>query len=187
MPTIFGTITADELKQLWTFSLPYSRSSWLLADVFYRRVTVPPLNILGLPSGGVLALLLASFVYLTALVFAARPFYRPHLSYGSPPLAIRSGLLAFVCIPLFIALTGKVDLVIMLTDISYEKLDVLHQWVACFGFGLSIAHTILSLVASYQDGGYVRVKLEFYAKGVAGKNEVSGSYPRPSTYKTHTV
>jgi Ferric reductase like transmembrane component len=187
MPTISGTITADELKQLWMFSLPYSRSSWLLADVFYRRVTMPPLDMLGLPSGGVLALLLASFVFLTALVFAARPFYRPHLGYGSPPLAIRSGLLAFACIPLFIALTGKVDLVTMLTGISHEKLDVLHQWVACFGFGLSIAHMIPFLVASYQDEGYARVKSEFYAKGVAGKNEVSGSYPRPSTYKTHTA
>ena len=140
MPTISGTITADELKQLWMFSFPYSRSSWLLADVFYRRVTMPPLGMLGLPSGGVLALLLASFVFLTALVFAARPFYRLHLGYGSPPLAIRSGLLAFACIQLFIALTGKVDLVTMLTGISYEKLDVLHQWVACFGFGPNIAH-----------------------------------------------
>ena len=187
MLTISGTITADELKQLWMFSLPYSRSSWLLADAFYRRVTMPPLGMLSLPSGGVLALLLASFVFLTALVFAARPFYRLHLGYGSPPLAIRSGLLAFACIPLFIALTGKVDLVTMLTGISYEKLDVLHQWVACFGFGPNIAHTIPFLVASCQDGGYARAKSELYAKGVAGKNEVSGSYPGPSTYKTHTA
>lgn len=154
--------------------------------MFYWRVTVLPLNILGLPSGGVLALLLASFVFLTALVFAARPFYRPHLSYGSPPLAIRSGLLAFACIPLFIALAGEASLVAMLTSISHEKLNVLHRWVAYFGFGLSIAHTIPFFVASYQ-GGYARVKLEVYAKGVAGKNEVSGSYLGLSIYKTHTA
>ena len=43
--------------------------------VFYRRVTVPPLNILSLSSSCVLALLLASFAFLTALVFAVRPFY----------------------------------------------------------------------------------------------------------------
>ena len=180
-------ITADELKQLWTFGLPYSRSSCLLADVFYRRVTVPPLSMLGLPSGGVLALLLASFVFLTALVFAARPFYRPHLGYGSPPLAIRSGLLIFAYIPLFITSTSKANLVTMLKGISHEKLNVLHRWVAYFSFGLSIAHTIPIFVASYQDRGYARVKSEFYAKGVVGKNEVSGSYPRPSTYKTHCV
>lgn len=140
---------------------------------------MPPLDMLGLLSGGVLALLLASFVFLTALVFAARPFYRPHLGYGSPPLAIRSGLLAFACIPLFIALTGKMDLVTMLTGISYEKLDVLHQWAACFGFGLSIAHTIPFLVASYQDEGYARVKSDFYAKGVAGKTSTAAFHPLP--------
>lgn len=93
--------------------------------MFYWRVTVPPLDMLGPPSGGVLALLLASFVFLTALVFAARPFYRPHLGYGSPPSATRSELLAFACIPLFIALAGKVDLVAMLTSINHEKLNVL--------------------------------------------------------------
>lgn len=135
--------------------------------MFYWHVTVPLLEKLGLLSSGVLELLLATFVFLTMLAFAARPFYRPHLGYGSPPLAIWSGLLAFACIPLFIALAGKANLVIVC--ISHDKLNVLRRWIAYFNFGCSIVHTIPFFVASNRDGGYAGVKSEFYTKGVTVK------------------
>jgi len=98
--------------------------------ISYRRINAKALKWLGLLPFGVLALLMMTLTVVTCLVFAARPYYRPQFGFGCPPIAIRCGLMAFACIPTLIALAGKANIVTLLTGISHEKLNVLHQWVA---------------------------------------------------------
>ena len=134
--------------------------------IAYKRIDIVPREFLETPSIGMLAFFLASCIILAAYVFATRPYYRPHLGYGSPPIAIRSGLMAFACIPILTALAGKANIVTLLTGISHEKLNIVHQFVAWVSLVLSAIHTIPFFLASYQDegaGGYKRVKKEFYS------------------------
>ncbi|KAF6791645.1 ferric reductase [Colletotrichum sojae] len=101
-------------------------------------------------------------------------------SFGSPPIAIRTGLRAFACVPILVALAGKANIITLLTGISYEKLNVVHQWVSWMSFALSLIHAIPFFVASVQDkgdGGYARVVSEFYRYGNGAMTEYSGVPP----------
>jgi len=151
--------------------------------ISYRRITSQPFDKLGLPSCGMLIFLLTTLLFLSILVFAVRPYYRYTLDFGSPPIAIRTGLMAFACMPILVALSGKANLVTLLTGISHEKLNVVHRWVAWMSFGLSIAHTIPFFVASDQAGGSAKVRKEFYANAMRGSNEVSLKFPSRDKYE----
>jgi hypothetical protein len=136
--------------------------------VFYRRLHAKgPVRFLdATPNVGTLSFLLITLIFLIGLTFAARPYYREHLGYGSPPIAIRTGLMAFACVPVLVALGGKANIVTLFTGISHEKLNVIHRWVAWMSFGLSLIHSIPFFIASVQDegnGGTNRLKSEFYA------------------------
>ena len=141
--------------------------------VFYRRSKI--LSYLMAPSAGIGAFVLVAIIFLLGLTFAARPYYRMHLGYGSPPIAIRTGLMATACTPILVALAGKANIVSFLTGISHERLNVLHRWVAWMSFVLSLVHAIPFFIASYRDegdGGFQRVQREFYYNPLAGCNEV---------------
>ena len=131
----------------------------------YRRFNGSFGDKLGLPSFGILAFLLITVLFLFVLTFAVRPYYRQHRGYGSPPLAIRTGLMAASLTPLLIALSGKANLVTLLTGLSHEKLNIFHRWVGWFVFGLSVAHTIPFIVAPLHDGGYSALHKQFYKPG----------------------
>ena len=127
--------------------------------ISYRRLRP---SSLGLPSVGLLIFLVVGVAVLFAMAFAIRPYYREHRGYGSPPLAIRTGLMAAALTPLLIALGGKVNLITMMTGIGYEKLNVIHRWVGWMVLGLSIAHTVPFIVAPLKDGGYEALHHQFY-------------------------
>ncbi|KIW03466.1 uncharacterized protein PV09_05235 [Verruconis gallopava] len=130
--------------------------------VSYRRISGRVGVYLGLPSIGVLILILVSFIVATAMSFTQRPYYRGSRLYGSPPLGVRAGLMAAALIPLIIALGGKVNLVTMLTGIGHEKLNALHRWVGWIMFFLSTVHAIPFFVQESKEG---LLRKKFYAQG----------------------
>ena len=67
--------------------------------------------------------------------------------------------------PLLIALSGKANLVTLLTGLGHEKLNIFHCWVGWSMFGLSVAHTIPFIVAPLHDGGYSALHEQFYKPG----------------------
>lgn len=76
----------------------------------YRRVPGKIGSFLGLPSFGVLFIILVATVASTAMVFAQGYYYRERRGYGSPPIGVRAGLMSAALIPLLVALSGKVSL-----------------------------------------------------------------------------
>jgi hypothetical protein len=102
----------------------------------------------------VLALLFTSVLFLSLLTFVIRPYYRVHEGYGSPPIAIRTGLMAFACNPILGALAGKANVVTLLTGISHGKLNVVHRWVGWMTLALSLLHIIPFIVAPLRDREY---------------------------------
>ena len=85
----------------------------------------------------VLALLLG-ILYCTV----PQPLFWDSISYGSPPLAIRSGMMAVALMPWIVALATKANLISMVTGISHERLNVLHRYAAYICLVLSILHTV---------------------------------------------
>jgi hypothetical protein len=138
----------------------------------YRRIPGRSFQMLELPAMGVLALLLLTVVFLAGLVFAARPYYRQHNGYGSPPIAIRSGLIAYACTPIMIALAGKANIITLLTGMSHEKLNVIHRWVGWIILVLSLIHAIPFFYAPLHDVGYTTLDFEFYGYGLGGATMV---------------
>ena len=76
------------------------------------------------------------------------------------------------------ALSGKANILTLLTGISHEKLNVVHRWVAWMSFGLALAHTVPYFLQSNWDGSFyhvsgdANVKTQFYAYGTRGGSEV---------------
>ncbi|KAF2720024.1 hypothetical protein K431DRAFT_227481 [Polychaeton citri CBS 116435] len=148
--------------------------------LFYRRFDRRPGRLISIPQAGTLLLLLITIVYVLALTFTEYPYYREFFQWGSPPLAIRTGLMAFACLPIMVALPGKANVLTLLTGYGHEKLNIIHQWVAWISFTLSLIHTIPFFVASVQErgnGGFARVKLEFYRNNGGPMTEFSGVPP----------
>lgn len=133
--------------------------------VSYRRMPGKLSDMLGMPTAGITILILLFTLYCFILSFAVRPYYRAHRGYGSPPLAIRTGLMAIALTPWIVALSGKANLITMLTGIGHEKLNVMHRWIGRICLGLSVVHTIPFIVAPLRDGGYAALNKQFYKPG----------------------
>ena len=131
----------------------------------YRRCSGKLFDWLGLPSYGLLTAFLLLALFLTVLTFAVRPYYRQFRGFGSPPLAIRTGLMATACTPILLALAGKANIITLLAGIGHEKLNVIHRWVAWMCFGLSLAHALPFIVAPLKEGGYPALHEQFYSPG----------------------
>lgn len=73
--------------------------------------------------------------------------------------------MAVALTPLIFALSGKANLITMLTGVGHEKLNIVHRWVGWITFGLSVAHTIPFIVAPLKDGGYKALHKQYYKPG----------------------
>lgn len=111
--------------------------------IFYRPL--PTLRIwnlrIGFPSLGVTAIVFAALVFVTLYCFVPKPLYYASIYYGSPPLAIRAGMIAVAMIPWIVALSTKANFISMLTGIGHERLNVVHRWGGYLCLFLSLVHT----------------------------------------------
>jgi hypothetical protein len=73
--------------------------------------------------------------------------------------------MATALIPLIIALSGKVNIISLLTGTGHEKLNVFHRYVGWIMFALSTVHTIPFFWQLQHEGGFAYVKRKFYAPG----------------------
>ncbi|CBX92981.1 hypothetical protein IAQ61_008715 [Plenodomus lingam] len=100
----------------------------------WRPIVFPSLSVIVV----VLLALLVGVLYCTV----PQPLFWDSIAYGSPPLAVRSGMMAVALLPWIIALATKANLISMVTGISHERLNVLHRWAAYICLILSILHTV---------------------------------------------
>lgn len=123
---------------------PFNNAIAFLRWVFYRPI--PVLSIwrfqIVFPSLGVSVIVLAALTFVTLYCFVPRPLYYASITYGSPPLAIRAGMIAVSMIPWLVALSTKANFISMITGISHERLNVLHRWGGYVCLFLSLIHTI---------------------------------------------
>lgn len=126
------------------------------------------------PSIGTILIVSTATTFVILYCFVPQPLYYPSIAFGSPPLAIRAGMLAVAMMPWIVALSMKANFITMITGIGHERLNVLHRWGAYICLFLSLVHTIPFYVTPIWDqGGLVIFKNYFqgqtyiYGTGIA--------------------
>lgn len=100
----------------------------------FRAIVFPPLSVLFIGFAGVAFSLLYTFV--------PQPLFWQSIEYGSPPVAIRSGMMAVALLPWVVATAMKANIISVITGIGHERLNVLHRWGAYLMLLLSLIHTV---------------------------------------------
>lgn len=95
----------------------------------------------------------AFFISLIVWVLAIKPYYRATSDDGSPPLAIRTCMVAMALFPFIFACALKVNPISMLTGISHARLQVYHRGLAFTMFVMSLIHAIPFLYQAGAEGG----------------------------------
>ncbi|OTB00853.1 hypothetical protein M426DRAFT_323967 [Hypoxylon sp. CI-4A] len=131
----------------------------------YRHLKGRVADYFAFPSLGSLVFIAATSLFLLLMTFLVHPYYRGRRGYGSPPLAVRTGLMAQALTPIIVALAGKVNFITMLTGISHEKLNIFHRWVSYMALFLSIVHTVPFIVQPLRDGGPAALRKQYYKPG----------------------
>jgi hypothetical protein len=114
--------------------------------VFYRPM--PEIRLrkgwrsIGFPPLGVIVIVFAGLSFSILYTFVPQPLFWDSIQFGSPPVAIRSGMLAVALIPWIVAAAMKANLISFVTGIGHERLNVLHRWGAYLCLVLSLIHTI---------------------------------------------
>jgi ferric-chelate reductase len=99
----------------------------------FRSVTYPQVspiqhsNIFRLPPFGIVILILVYVGFVLGLEFVSQNV--PGLQHRQA-IGVRAGWLTTTQLPLLILLAGKANLIGFFTGVTYERLNVLHRWVA---------------------------------------------------------
>ncbi|KAK5129055.1 hypothetical protein LTR85_000388 [Meristemomyces frigidus] len=117
------------------------------------------------PSIGVITIVLAALVFVVLYCFVPQPLYWQSIRYGSPPVAVRAGMIAIAMMPWIVALGMKANFISMITGIGHERLNVLHRWLAYLFLLLSLIHTVPFYITPVWDKGGVRVFKTLFQQG----------------------
>jgi hypothetical protein len=131
-----------------------------IREIQYRKGWRP----LTFPSLGVCMIVAAAFTLGVLYSCLPQPLFWESIAYGSPPIAIRSGMLAVALVPWIIGLSMKANLITMVTGIGHERLNVLHRWGAYLCLALSIIHTVPFYVTPVWEKGARHVFDSFFAQ-----------------------
>lgn len=118
------------------------------------------------PSLSVIVIVFLAFAVGLLYCCLPQPLFWKSIAYGSPPLAVRSGMMAVALLPWIVALSMKANLITMVTGISHERLNVLHRWAAYLCLVLSILHTVPFYVTPIWEKGARRVFESFFQQSV---------------------
>ncbi|KAI1101023.1 ferric reductase like transmembrane component [Jackrogersella minutella] len=115
-----------------------------------------------------LAVLFIGFIalaFVALYVFLKQPLYWDSIQYGSPPVAIRAGMIAVAMTPWIIATSMKANLLTLITGIGPERLNVIHRWAGYLCLFLVLVHTIPFYVQPVWDDGGMAVFSTLFPQG----------------------
>jgi predicted ferric reductase len=113
----------------------------------------------------VLAVSFVALVFVALYTFLLQPLYWQSIQYGSPPVAIRSGMIAVAMTPWIIATSMKANLLTLITGIGPERLNVIHRWAGYLCLFLALVHTIPFFVQPVWDNGGMQVFSKLFPQG----------------------
>ncbi|EAQ89908.1 hypothetical protein CHGG_06527 [Chaetomium globosum CBS 148.51] len=98
-----------------------------------------------------------SVAFVTIFCFLQQPLYWQSIRFGSPPLAIRSGMIAVAMTPWIIATSTKTNILTIITGIGPERLNVFHRWLGYLCLFMSLVHMIPFYIQPVWEDGGMRV------------------------------
>lgn len=128
----------------WIFYRP-------IPDIVWRR------HRFTFSSLAVLAVVFVALAFVTIYCFLQQPLYWQSIQFGSPPLAVRSGMIAVAMTPWIVATSMKANLLTLITGIGPERLNVFHRWAGYLCLFLSLVHTIPFYIQPVWDDGGMQV------------------------------
>ncbi|KAL3426583.1 ferric reductase transmembrane component 7 [Phlyctema vagabunda] len=141
----------------WSSIGPVNDTLALFRWIFYRPI--PEIKwgrrtIISFPSLAVVCLLIIALAFVTLYCFLPQPLYWQSIAFGSPPLAIRAGMIAIAMTPWIVATSMKANLISALTGIGHDRLGVMHRWGGYLCLFLSLVHAVPFYVQPvWEDGG----------------------------------
>lgn len=120
----------------------------------------------------VLAVGFIALAFISLYCFLQQPLYWASIRYGSPPLAIRSGMIGVAMTPWIVATAMKANILSLITGIAPDRLNVFHRWAAYLCLFMSLVHMIPFFIQPvWEDGGMT----VFYKLFPAGSGIIYGS------------
>lgn len=152
----------------WSSIGPVNDTLALFRWIFYRPV--PEIRwrkkiILSFPSLAVIAILIIGLAFTTLYCFLPQPLYWQSIQYGSPPLAIRAGMIAIAMVPWITATAMKANLIALVTGIGHDRLGVFHRWGGYLCLFLSLVHVIPFFITPVWDDGGMTVFYKLFPPG----------------------
>lgn len=163
-------------ESLFQRLIPLQRVIALMRWVFYRPIPVLKIgkSEIVFPSLAVTVIVLAALIFVTLYCFIPQPLYYWSIALGSPPLAIRAGMLAVAMVPWIVALATKANFITMLTGLGPERLNGLHRWSAYICLFLSLIHMVpFYITPIWEDGALINYRksllpnMYVYGPGIA--------------------
>ncbi|CAG7932536.1 unnamed protein product [Penicillium olsonii] len=142
--------------------VPLNKAIAFMRWIFYRPIPTLKIGKLEVvfPSLAVTAIVLAALIFVTLYCFVPQPLYYWSIALGSPPLAIRAGMLAVAMIPWIVALSTKANFITMMTGLGPERLNGLHRWSAYICLFLSLVHMVpFYITPIWTEGALVNYRL----------------------------
>jgi NAD(P)H-flavin reductase len=132
--------------------------------VFYRPM--PQIKIgswrFTFPSLSVLVIVATSIAASMLYCFLPQPLFYESMAFGSPPMAIRAGMMSVSLVPWIVITSSKANFVSYMTGIGHERLIVLHRWTAYICSMLAVVHAVPFWWQSVHDPeGFATFKLYF--------------------------
>lgn len=124
--------------------------------VFYRPVPdiVWRKHRLTFASLAVLSCTFIALAFITVYSFLQQPLFWQSIRFGSPPLAVRSGMIAVAMTPWIIATATKANVLTLITGIGPERLNVFHRWLSYLCLFMSLVHMVPFYIQPvWEDGG----------------------------------
>jgi predicted ferric reductase len=115
------------------------------------------------PSMGVAFIVSAAALFTVLYCFIPQPLFYQSIRFGSPPLAIRAGMISVAMMPWIVALSMKANMISMLTGIGHERLNVLHRWGGYICLLLALIHTVPFYVTPIYDQGAMQVFQNYFS------------------------
>ncbi|KAJ5203666.1 uncharacterized protein N7498_004545 [Penicillium cinerascens] len=141
--------------------IPLQKVIALMRWVFYRPIPVVRMGRTEFvfPSLAVTMIVLTALIFVTLYCFVPQPLYYWSIALGSPPLAIRAGMLAVAMVPWIVALATKANFITMLTGLGPERLNGLHRWSAYICLFLCLVHMIpFYITPIWEDGAMINYR-----------------------------
>ncbi|KAK7750417.1 hypothetical protein SLS62_007605 [Diatrype stigma] len=113
----------------------------------------------------VLAVMFVTLAFVTLFVFLKQPLYWQSIQFGSPPVAIRAGMISVAMTPWIVATSMKANLLTLITGIGPERLNVFHRWAGYLCLFLSLVHTIPFYIQPVWDDGGMEVFERLFPEG----------------------